>query len=247
MSGWLVRRTAAAALLVLPVLTTSQLARANVNASSLDLDVYGFAVSATGDCANPVVVFSNDQATYLDLASSPTLGSGHLDDGTYPCVMIEVSPLVTYAPSVSEGSCTADTTYGSSMCGTGLLDEADAGISSALDSGLSRPIQLLDGSSADCASSAHVVLYLSQWSAGGTTTAKAYNPFEPPAQNGDGDHGIMMGGSLVVAGGSVVGTFVVEVEQSVASDGASCSWVPPKFIFASAPADEDASAGPAGK
>src|SRR5436305_10349522 len=91
-------------------------ALAAVDASSVKLKVYGVAVSTSADCSNPIVVFSSDVPTELDLAQNPTLGTGTVPDGTYQCVMITFSDQVKATPKTTEGACIAGMEFSGGVC-----------------------------------------------------------------------------------------------------------------------------------
>src|SRR5262249_35991804 len=41
-----------------------------------------------------------------DFVSNPTLGSGAIPNGSYTCIMVKLSNLITYSPTVDDGFCT---------------------------------------------------------------------------------------------------------------------------------------------
>jgi hypothetical protein len=73
------------------IMTSAFSAHAVFDASSLRLKVYKMAVSSSPDCSNPTVVVSNSSPSYTNFKTNPTLGSGNVADGNYPCVIIEFS------------------------------------------------------------------------------------------------------------------------------------------------------------
>lgn len=65
--------------------------------TSIIMKFYGVAVSTNADCSNATVVFdieSNPQE--FNLLTSPRLFAGNLANGTYNCVIMQVSDLIRY-------------------------------------------------------------------------------------------------------------------------------------------------------
>ncbi len=91
-------------------------ARASVTASVFELKIYKFAVSTSEDCSNPIIVYENAAPEYSDFAKGPTFGSWHLADGTYKCVMFEMSDHIRYTPGTNEGACLQGKAYTDDVC-----------------------------------------------------------------------------------------------------------------------------------
>jgi hypothetical protein len=91
-------------------------AKAAVTPSGFFLKVYKFAVSENADCSNPVVVYENATPDYVDFTSDPTIASSTIKDGTYPCVIIEMSDAIRFVPGETEGACTKGTAYMLDVC-----------------------------------------------------------------------------------------------------------------------------------
>ena len=73
---------------------------AGISPSSLKLKIYKFAVSTSPYCTNLITVVDNGiSAVETDFVNLPDLGSGVLADGTYPCVVIEMSDNVKFTRS----------------------------------------------------------------------------------------------------------------------------------------------------
>ncbi|MGZ3159412.1 MAG: hypothetical protein ACXU7H_10025, partial [Burkholderiaceae bacterium] len=62
-----------------------------LDASSLKLKVYAVMASTSALCTSPVTIFSSATPTEVDFLTTPTLGSGSLPDGTYNCIIIQMS------------------------------------------------------------------------------------------------------------------------------------------------------------
>ena len=186
---------------------------AAVNASSLKLKVYGVAVSLTADCANPIVLFDSTSPTEVDFVSAPSLGSGDIADGTYQCVMINVSDQIKHTPATTSGSCTAGTEYTGQICQPSESTELRSGTAF--------------GSNTSCtAGEDRVTLYLQT----GTTRTSGGNAFRKPTTTADTTFGFQLGSAFVVSGTST-GTFVVNTDGKVDGSSSECGMNAPIFSF----------------
>lgn len=143
------------------------------------------AVSTNANCTSPVTVIDNgDTAVEVDVKTpNPMFGSGHIDNGTYPCIMFEVSDTIKYSGDSSvSGNCSPTSETSRDLC------RADNG----------GTTKLLDGSVFSCTNSAdRVVLYIST----NTVANPSGNGFVPPVGGGSND-GVHLGSALVVSGSS---------------------------------------------
>ena len=196
-------------------------ARAAVNTQSATIKVYKVYFSASGNCANPIVVLNGETTSagfiQINMASNPTIGSGTITDGTYPCVIFKMSDQVTFAPSDSEGSCVDGTSYTIDVC---------------KDYGFGNPpvTNAESGATSNCDSTENTIwVYMSTFSTT-TTGAAANNPFTPPTSNGDSARGMQLSGTVTVSGG-LAGTFVFGTNGKVIGTGLTCDMNPPDFAF----------------
>jgi hypothetical protein len=178
------------------------------------LKVYGVAVSTSADCSAPIVVFSSGTATEIDMATSPTLGTGTVPDGTYQCVMITMSDAVKITPRTTEGACVAGTESSGGVCqdveSTNLLSGTTFGTATSCSAGEDK-----------------VTLYLHT----GTTRTKGGGlAFLKPTSTADPDHGLALAAPWVVSGTSV-GTFVADFTGTIMPGGGECGVNPPVFGF----------------
>lgn len=192
--------------------------------SSLKLKVYKMAVSTSGLCTNLITVIDNGGTpTEVDFTQAPSLGSGALIDGTYPCIVIEFADAVKFTPPNSaSGACLSSVEETLDVCRT-----PDTSI-------------LIDGSTSSCGvlgTSDRVAMYISTFTTGGG------DAFNAPTSNGDNAHGLNLAAALSV-NGSTAGKFVVNPAGQVCDDtndtgsdceggGASisCQMGPPAFSF----------------
>lgn len=206
----------------------------SLSASSIKLKVYKMAVSTSPLCTGLITVLDNGSTpTEVDFLQNPSLGSGTLADGTYPCIVVEMSDQVKFNPSANSTSqnCQISTQY--------VLDVCSAG---------SDPSTLIDGTSSTCAGSDgspvdnKVAMYISTASTGGNSS----NVFARPTSVGDTSHGLNLGAALTISGTSS-GKFVVNSTGKVCdgnsagcegrgADGTgfgdgTCQMGPPVFSF----------------
>ncbi|PIS10077.1 MAG: hypothetical protein COT73_11280 [Bdellovibrio sp. CG10_big_fil_rev_8_21_14_0_10_47_8] len=179
----------------------------------LKIKVYKMAVSTSPLCTNLVTIIDNGSSpTYTDVLVNPTLGSGSVADGTYPCVVIEFSDTLQFASDTTTGSCTASTNVSMSVCQN------------------SETSTLIDGSTTTCtAGDDRVAMYLSTASTA-TTGTGGHSAFQAPTSVGDATKGFLLSTALTVSG-SAAGKFVVNGTGKIDGTGGSCDMQPPAFSF----------------
>jgi len=199
---------------LISILSCSLLA---LDADSLRIKVYQFSASTSEYCTNPETVFSFDDedAEYKDMLNNPNFGSGTLDDGTYECVIIEMSDQVKFTPSGNDGNCVLDQEETLDVCG-----EYDDGM-----------VELTDGSSVDCEDDAddRVAIYLST----ATPVTADASAFLPPSTSSP-NSGLHLAAALVVDGSSS-GTLSLDTTGTVSNntDDNVCDMEAPTFTFSS--------------
>ncbi len=195
-----------------------------VSPSTLNVKVYSLAVSTDEFCSDPIIIFSNDTPDEVDLASNPTLGSGEIPNGTYPCVMIEMTDTFSYTPDATEGACIQD-----ELASKGVCDEG--------------PLLLFDGTDGACTTGEDIVtLYLStvntivtpqDYIDAGCDEGTDCNGFMPPTDAIRTRGGAL--GSALVVDGDQSGTFVVDLSNGLESisegDTEICSIEDVRFSF----------------
>lgn len=184
-----------------------------INANELKIKVYKFAVSATADCSNPIVVFEDATGAEKDLATSPSFGSGEVDDGTYPCVMIETSKIIKTSAAATSGDCTKDEEFSDVICND------------------TQKSQLIDGTSVTCSggdtNDQHVTLFITTLSSGAGDGERA---LLPPETTTDTNSSIVLTDPFVV-NGDVTGTLSVSLVNFLGSASGVCFTSPPPFSF----------------
>ena len=206
-----------------------------VDASSLQVKVYRFAVSTNADCSSPVEIFNNTAtATYEEfVGSSPEIGSGDLAHGTYNCAIIEMSDTIKYLPvsnlpTVGDVVCdaSASTPYSLDICGS----------HGPGDTFLSYD-NIIAGSTTETectASEETITMYVSTISEyTGGDSPEGLTSFLPPTTAKK--HGLILGAALVVAADTTA-QFVIDASDTIENkvDGEStpyCEMSPPEFSF----------------
>ena len=200
--------------------------------SEAAMGVYQFAVSTSEDCSNPVIVIDNgDTPSSFDMLESPEIGKAVVPDGTYPCVILVMSPQLTVTPSTDDGSCEEGTSFVQNVCGGNGSD--------------GRTVDL-DGEVQTCGESTDkAYLYLSTLS----TLTDAYeeveencdrdegddsscNSFEPPSSDSKA-LGVPLGAELVVSGDAVGVLTLGDLDVQEEGDD-ECGLQRPSFTFTAA-------------
>jgi hypothetical protein len=88
-------------------------AAAFTNPASLTIKVLEVRLSTHKDCSSSVSVFKPASPSVMDFAAGPTLGSGAIPFGTYHCVAVHLSDIMTVIPAATtdDGLCVAGTSY----------------------------------------------------------------------------------------------------------------------------------------
>ena len=204
-----------------------------LSASALTFKVYKMAVSTSPLCTGLITVVDNGNTPVaVDFLASPDLGNGVLADGTYNCIVIEFSDVLSFTPSTTShsGSCVSGTPRSLDIC------RSDNGGTS----------KLIDGSTTTCTgtngadSSVYgtpgadrVAIYLST----GVTTG-GNDAFNPPISVGTNTHGLNLATALTISG-TASGKFVVNPAGKVCDSAHStcgglagtCGMNPPVFSF----------------
>ncbi|MBT5855754.1 hypothetical protein HOH87_03865 [bacterium] len=181
----------------------------------LKVKVYRFAVSESAFCTDPVVVVNNTDPEYKNVLDSPDFGSGELADGTYNCVIIEMSDNIKYASTSTTGTCTADEDETSDVCG---------------NNGSEDVINPIDGSTTTCDGTENKVwLHLSTASTS-TGGGDGVTPWKAPTTSSDATKGFQLSSNLVVSG-ATIGQFVTDGTGKIDGSGGQCEMQPPTFGF----------------
>jgi len=184
-----------------------------VNPSELLITVYQVAVSTSTDCSNPQVIFTSSGGTEVNFLANPMLGGGNIPDGTYHCVMINMSDVIKYRPTANDGTlCIAGTQYSSDVC------RAESAESTDRLSGTTATNVACTGTTA-APSADHVTLYLH------TASPNTGASFRSGVANG-----ILLANPFVVSG-SASGTFVVDATNKVRDNLTYCEMDAPGFSF----------------
>ena len=177
--------------------------------ANLMVKPYKVAVSTSPLCTNLTELFEASSPSYVDFLISPTIGSGQLANGTYPCVVIEISSVIKYQPTTTTGACDNSTEETLNICQNGVSST------------------LIDGTTVSCdgTSDRRVAMYLTTAS---TWTTGAGDPFEPPTSIGTSSEGIQLNTALIMDGTSSA-KFVVNGSGKI--QNSNCEMYPPSFGF----------------
>lgn len=194
--------------------TLANAANSGIDPQYLKIKIYKFAVSTSEYCTNPQVILSNANPEYEDLLSSPMFGTGSVSNGTYKCVMIEMSDNIKFAPNenTDAGGCIAGQEKTLDLCRGGESTKTIAGPTVGCQVGEDR-----------------VVLYLSVAT---IPTVNGYSSWIPPVAS-ELRNGLKLNGALVVNGSSS-GTFIIDGRGQVSdlvANGGTCELDAPVFSF----------------
>lgn len=188
----------------------TEAAKGTIDAASIKVTIYKFAVAVGKDCQNPTVVFSSNTGVENDLLAGPTYGSGPVDPGTYECVILELSKTIKTSAKTGSGACVQGQEFSDVICQDG------------------QGSQLVDGTPVTCsgggANAQHVTVYVTTASAG----QGGNQSLLPPTSASDTSSGILLTAPLVVTGDRPV-TFTVDPRQFLDGTGPVCSTSAPSF------------------
>ena len=217
------------------VLATSLLinaaAFAGTDPSVALVTVYGVAISQNTDCSNASVIGYNAAGSVLDFTKGPSItNAGIVDPGTYPCVILYMSNVITFVPAASTGTaCVAGTTYSRAVCaGTNCqFTSATPNASNILVYGaLQTPLAT---SSQDTSQPDKVLLFLSTASTG--TGSNNNIPFQQPTA-ANWNNGLNLSSPFVVSSSGGAGTFIVNFNGKINDVGGGvCDLGAPTFGF----------------
>ncbi|MEA9357796.1 hypothetical protein SHI21_16310 [Bacteriovorax sp. PP10] len=204
-----------------------------LSASALTFKVYKMAVSTSALCTDLITVVDNGNTPVaVNFLSNPDLGNGVLANGTYNCIVIEFSDVLSFTPSTTStsGNCVASTPRNLDIC------RSDNGGSSKLIDGSTTSCTGTNGANAGVYGTPgadRVSIYLST----GVTTG-GNDAFNPPLTLGVNTHGFNLASPLVITGTSS-GKFTVNPTGKVCDSAHStcggvsgtCGMEPPVFSF----------------
>ena len=202
-----------ALLVAIALAATALAADSGIDPSAESGTFYEFWVSTSVQCTNPVQVFKNAAPTAQDVLTSPTLGSGPIDDGTYPCVILVLSDTFNATPKSGSdsGHCVAGTPFSYQICSSGQTS------------------LLPDGTTVSCTDGEDkIAVYFSTASVAGANGPM--DPFHPPSTASAAVEGVPLSSALVVSGDSV-GTFYNDATGSIFDTGSKCDMHSTKVGF----------------
>lgn len=193
--------------------------------ASVFITIYAIGISTAADCSNPTIVSNyGTSGKRFDFAKAPFLGGAQISDGTYNCVILQMSDQITFTTSVADGSCAAGSTYTIDVCRTdNSCNYIPLTISGTTGTYGSSTAGTGTGTSV---SADKVTLFLSTQSTG---NGQSGGSFLQPTTNGS-TNGFNIANPFVVSG-SKSGIFVANFTNKMNGTGASCDVSPPVFGF----------------
>lgn len=177
------------------------------DASAVNMKIYKMWVSPNTSCTNAVLVYDNASPSSQNMVSNPTLGTGSIASGTYPCVVFKMSDVVTGTPAYNStsGHCTTSTNISIDVFRSGDSSTCPDGTGATGSGTNSSPVD-----DSPC-------LYMST---SGNASNSAWTPSSPFPLT-----------SAFVVSGDTAGTFVADFRGKVVDDGSTCGINPPVFGF----------------
>jgi hypothetical protein len=218
-------------------LLVSQAQAVPLDASALRLKIYKFAVSSSPNCSNPVTVVDNGTTPdYVDFKDQPTLGSGSVANGTYPCVIIEFSDNIKVTPSATGAQCDSLVETTQDVCRDYNQDSDN--------DPTTNPTQatLIDGTVVSCDGTDNKVAMYITTAASASQETDAFNPPDCNTEGCTATTGLNLANAFVV-NGSETGSFLVNTDGKVCDgndggagdcageDNSTCNMLPPDFSF----------------
>jgi hypothetical protein len=194
---------------------------ASNNASSLKVKLYKFAVSTNVDCSSPVTVYTNDDPDYQEMTGQATFGQSEVADGTYPCVILEMSDIIKFTPTGSASPCVDGTEVTYDICKGGN------------DDGTSM---LVDGTSVTCTGDSEnplenkVAIYLTTISTHQDNGGSSGSHLPPAVGATTSDNGLKLDSALVVSGDKTA-YFIIDPTDKVGEENGHCGLDAPSFSF----------------
>lgn len=177
-----------------------------VDPSSFEMEFYRIYLATNEDCSSPILVADNGATPVAyDLLSDPTIFDASGTPGTYDCLILRISDVLTFVPATSEGPCVAGTTYQTDVYRDGETDWRDAD---------GNPI-VGTGEDATPSDDSPDVLFSTNPSA---VIARGYSPNQVQ----------LLRNSAVVPGTS---TFAYDLTGSVGDEGGTCRGLPGVYEF----------------
>jgi len=195
-------------------LVLSLIAKGGQDPAELSVKFYRLYVSAYDTCEGAKLLFGEPNPDYRSILHEPTFASvdnsDRFLDGTYQCVILQISDVLYFAPRFNEGGCLRDERYATELCETG---------ESTRDP---------DGNLISCGSNIEdkIYVYVSTLSTESRADGRA---FEPPTES-DQALGLNMESSFRILG-SQIGTLVINAKEQVRNVAGECLMGAPTLTF----------------
>jgi hypothetical protein len=223
--------------LILSILGSSSsfAADSGLSPSSVQITIYSVSVSSNADCSNASAVATYPGGQIFDFEANPTIFSGAVPNGTYPCVILQMSDQITFVPATTSttGNCVTGTPVTTPVCNSAngqKYQQMTVNVDNTVTFGAVLPCTAAIGNAGEV-----VPLVLSTAS---TLTHGNLVPFIQPSAGtiSDCEGGVASGCGINLVGPFVVsattsGTFVVNFQGQVADQGGECGLEAPTFSF----------------
>jgi hypothetical protein len=175
-------------------------------AASVTIHLYALWISNSANCSNPVLVQQHPAAGVdKDFMQHPVLFQGTPANGSYQCVMLQMSDVLRMKPATSFGSCVANLEYSGDIYREGETDWVDVDLNSVVGTGTDEaPVD------------DHVTIFMTR------------SPEAAMARGISSNQIVELGSNLIVPGQS---TFVMDASNAVLSWGGSCGLEKPEISF----------------
>jgi hypothetical protein len=174
--------------------------------SSITIRMYALWISQQADCSAPELVQTYGTVGQdKDFVENPVLFSGTPADGTYPCVMFQMSDVLRMKPATSFGACVAGMEYSGDIYRDGESDWKNVDLNPIVGHGT-------DAAPLDD----HVTIFFARDTAAVLARGVSTHQLVP------------LGSDLIVPGQS---TFYMDAHEAVQTDGTNCGLEPPHVSF----------------
>lgn len=205
--------------------------------SSVKVTVYSVAVSTNADCSSAKVVASYASGKEFDFMATPapSLFTGTLANGSYACVILQMSDQVKFTPSTTStsGHCVSGTSVTTPVCNSANSQKYQPMTVNSDNTVTFGALQTCTAATGNAGET--VALFLSTSSTGTTgVLAPFVQPATANASNCSGSVatgcGIKLSSAFTV-NGTASGTFVVNFTGQIQDQGGVCGLNAPTFTF----------------
>lgn len=183
------------------LLTPKKAMASTASPSDVEINFQDLYVSSSTDCSSPRHVLHNASTATQNFVASPTLGSGSVPHGTYPCAIVGINSMITETPATSTTYCVAGTALpAQQICRNGQT---------SIDPGTGATITCVTGTAAE------VFAYFSTTGSNGGGGGGGNNGFTPTSA-------LSLSSPLVVTHDHTL-QFVVDFDNTISDKFGGCN------------------------